>query len=61
MAVVQDIQNFDKNRKNEQKESHIKQKVIHIKNGGKCDKIDLYTKLSTMSTDFFEKKGWFFV
>ena len=55
--LVQNKQKNDRNRKNRQNLTMLKNGFIHIKKGLKYDKIILYTELSTLSTSFFVKSG----
>ena len=52
---MQDVQKDSSFNKNRQKSNEKAGKVIHIKKDDKMDKSDLYTDLSTLSTEILSK------
>lgn len=55
-AIVQVNQKFAQGGEKGRKKKFFAEKVIHMWKTSKQRKSDLYTKLSTMSTDFFRVK-----
>ena len=58
-CFVKYAQFLSKEKRQEKKWKKLSPKVIHRRMSGKCYKIELYTELSTLSTEKVDKMRWF--
>ena len=59
-SVLLNMHNFCRKKKDRKKSGKsYTPKVIHRRMSGKCYKIELYTELSTLSTEKVDKMRWF--